>query len=149
LKTIKTTSLALIAAATGAATIALPATTHAYPDGSFQSPSGNIVCIMTASASTGSPAAACQVQHHSYAPPSPDQCQLGGWGSQIGLDQGNPPHFECVGGVLAVPPMPTLDYGQTRSVGAITCESEPSGVRCTDSSTGHFFRLSRESYGLG
>jgi hypothetical protein len=45
--------------------------------------------------------------------------------------------------------MPTLDYGQMRSVGAITCASEPSGVKCTDSSTGHFFRLSRESYELG
>lgn len=145
----KHSSLALIATATGAATIALSATAHAYPDGSFQSPSGIIVCIITASASTGSPAAACQVQHHTYAPPPPGQCHLGGWGSQINLDQGNPPRFECVGGVLAVPPMPTLDYGQTRSVGAITCKSEPSGVTCTDSSTGHFFRLSGDSYELG
>jgi serine/threonine-protein kinase len=36
-----------------------------------------------------------------------------------------------------------LDYGQTRSVGAITCDSEPSGMACTDSSTGHYFRRSR------
>jgi hypothetical protein len=43
----------------------------------------------------------------------------------------------------------TLDYGQTRSVGTITCSSEPSGVACTDSSTGHFFRVSQESYDVG
>jgi hypothetical protein len=42
-----------------------------------------------------------------------------------------------------------LDYGQTYSRGAMTCESEPSGVTCTDTVTGHFFRISRESYELG
>jgi len=31
----------------------------------------------------------------------------------------------------------------------MTCDSEPSGMTCTDSSTGHFFRISRESYQLG
>jgi hypothetical protein len=43
----------------------------------------------------------------------------------------------------------TLDYGQTKSVGVMTCASEPSGVTCTDTSTGHFFRVSRDSYELG
>ena len=33
--------------------------------------------------------------------------------------------------------------------GKITCDSEPSGVTCTDTSTGHFFRVSGESYQLG
>jgi hypothetical protein len=33
--------------------------------------------------------------------------------------------------------------------GNIACDSEPSGVKCTDSSTGHYFRVSRESYDLG
>jgi hypothetical protein len=42
-----------------------------------------------------------------------------------------------------------LNYGQTRSAGAITCDSERPGMTCTDSGTGHFFRLSRESYQLG
>jgi hypothetical protein len=44
---------------------------------------------------------------------------------------------------------PTLNYGQTHTVGAITCDSEPAGVTCTDSSTRHFFFDSRESYQLG
>jgi hypothetical protein len=101
---------------------------------------------------------ACQVQHHTYAVPPPDYvavdgspavCHLGGWGSQISLHQGNPPHLDCVGGVLVDPAPPTLDYGQTRSLGPITCDSEPSGMTCTDSSTGHFFRVSRDSYQLG
>jgi hypothetical protein len=41
---------------------------------------------------------------------------------------------------------PALAYGQTRSLGALTCDSEPSGMTCTDGSTGHFFRISRDSY---
>ena len=45
--------------------------------------------------------------------------------------------------------LPTLAYGQTHTVGTITCASGPSGVTCTDSSTGHFFQVSREAYTLG
>jgi hypothetical protein len=47
------------------------------------------------------------------------------------------------------PAKPTLDYGQTRNLDAITCGSEPIGITCTDSSTGHYFRISRESYDAG
>lgn len=138
----------LIATATAAATFVLPATASADPEGSFQSPSGNIVCFVTALSYRGAPAAACQAHRHTYTPPPAGDCHLGGWGGQIDLEQGNPPQFECVGGVLAVPPMPTLNYGESRSAGTITCTSEPSGMKCTDSSTGHFFRLSSESYDL-
>jgi hypothetical protein len=146
MNTSKIAKLTLITTATIAATIAVPATAHAVPDDSFQSPSGNIVCIL---AGNGEYGAACQVQQHTYAVPPPGECHLGGWGSQIDLRPGKPPQFECVGGVLAVPPMPTLDYGQTRSAGPFTCESEPLGMTCTDGSTGHFFRIARESYQLG
>jgi hypothetical protein len=128
--------------------VALPATAHAYPDGAFQSPSGSIDCVMAVNID-GVNVAACQVHRHTYAAPPSEGCELGGWGSQIGLQQGAKPDFECVGGELAVPPMPTLDYGQTRSVGAITCESEPAGMKCSDSSTSHYFRLSVDSYELG
>jgi hypothetical protein len=142
----KFANLALLAAATFAATIALAATTHADPDGfgeRFQSPSGNIVCILDGNS------VACQIKQHTYAPPPPGNCPLGGWSTTFALDPGQPPHHLCQGGMIADGPMPTLDYGQTRSAGPLTCDSEPSGVTCTDSSTGHFFRVSRESYQLG
>jgi hypothetical protein len=29
------------------------------------------------------------------------------------------------------------------------CESQPAGVICTDTGTGHFFRISRDSLELG
>jgi hypothetical protein len=54
----------------------------------------------------------------------------------------------CHSDSLRVPGEPTLDYGQTKSVGTFSCDSVLSGVKCTDS-TGHYFRASRGSYDLG
>ena len=39
-------------------------------------------------------------------------------------------------------------YSQLQSVGTLTCGSEPTGMTCTDSGTGHYFRTSRETYEL-
>jgi hypothetical protein len=44
---------------------------------------------------------------------------------------------------------PMLDSAQAPYAGAIACRSEQSAMKCTDTSTGHFFRVSRESYELG
>jgi len=140
--------LALIATATVAATIALPATAHA-DGGSFQSPSGNIFCEMGVGGVT------CEIGDHTYGlPPSP--CEHSAWGGRFSMDQGSAPVMECHNDTIRPsysspgpnPDVPTLNYGQTRSLGAITCDSEQSGVTCTDSRTGHFFRLSRDSYQL-
>ncbi|WP_422227806.1 hypothetical protein [Mycobacterium sp.] len=51
------------------------------------------------------------------------------------------------GTLAAVGPM--LDSAQAPSGGAITCSSEQSAMKCTDVTTGHFFRVSQESYELG
>jgi hypothetical protein len=140
--------IAALSLATAATPLPLAAIAHADSQYKFQSPSGNVVCIIWVP-DTGAANVGCQVQHFTYAKPPPGQCNLGGWGSQIALSQGDLPDFECVGGVLAVPPMPTLGYGQTHTVGVMTCDSEPAGVTCTDTGTGHFFRMSRDSYQLG
>jgi|GEM_PF-830050 len=159
------TTLALIASSTLAATITLPATAHADDNyRRFQSPSGDIVCVMLRNhdmndqANYGRGEGTCQVQYPTYAAPPPEYvavdgslgaCYLGGWGSQVSLPQGSPPHLDCVGGDLIYPPLPTLEYGQAASLGAITCASEPSAMTCTDTSSGHFFRVSPDSYQLG
>ncbi len=124
---IKITKLALIATATVAATIALPPPAHA--SGGFASPSGNIACDVF-TRDDGTSFATCDISDATYvAPPKPA-------GS-------------CHGDSNVVPGLPTLPYGQTRSAGPITCDSEPSGMACTDASTGHYFRISRESYEVG
>jgi hypothetical protein len=147
--TSKITKLALIAAATSAAAIALPATAHADPPYyKFQSPSGNIHCGVAVDGKN-TPNAVCTIRQASYAG---QLCQEPGLTiPQFELAQdGHAADMEwCTEISGGWPTLPTLDYGQTRSVGAITCDSEPAGVTCTDGSTGHFFRVSRESYQLG
>lgn len=144
---------------TAAATISLAAPAHAdVTSFQFLSPSGNIGCE-TEDDHDGTAFVVCKIHDHTWVAAPSESCQqasvpgaTGGPGSDLQLGQGNAP---CVGphtiqiflsGQYAPP---TLDYGQKRSVGTITCASEPSGVTCTDTSTGHFFRLSRESYQLG
>jgi hypothetical protein len=138
------TKLALIATATVAATLGLAGTAHADDEIDFRSPSGDVLCSMTPGSGKG--AVVCQVLNHTYPqPPLPD-CPVAGRSYE--LFQGTPASLGCQGGVIVGPPPPTLDYGQTRSIGTITCDVEPSGVTCTDISTGHFLRLSRDSYQL-
>jgi len=139
-----------------AAIIALPATAHA--DDSYQrfaSPSGNIRCVLE-SRDTPRPIVMCQIADRTY-PAAPGSTQNGAPcepGSDLGrdfrLDQGKPAYLTCTYSALAPGPDPwsTLDYGQARSLGTLMCDSEPSGMRCTDTGTGHFFQVSRDSYQL-
>jgi uncharacterized protein DUF6636 len=139
--------IAVIATATAAAAIALPATAQARINPpAFQSPSGNVLCFMNNDASyTAVTAVQCYVSNHAY---------VLGTGDCSGkvdfvLEPGKPAQGECGGDPGAWAPPPTLGYGQTRSVGTLTCDSEPAGITCTDSSTGHFFRAAADSYQMG
>jgi uncharacterized protein DUF6636 len=153
MRTSKTTNLGLIATTTVAATMALPATAHAdVTRYEFQSPSGDVVCEMT-TGSDGAGGVLCDVDSLSR-PPYPPDCPQG-WGYRFGLDQGSAPISHCQQDTIIPGSIPrnraldTLAYGQTRAVGTLTRDSETSGVTCTDSGTGHFFRVSHESYQLG
>jgi hypothetical protein len=137
------TKLALIATATVAAMIALPAAAHADSQ-NFQSPSGNIACTLD----TGG--AACDISEYTYQPPPPPECAKHiSWGSRFTLVPGKPGAIVCHGDTLRLPGEQTLNYGQTISVGSITCASDPSGMKCTDNSSGHYFQVSKDSYSLG
>jgi hypothetical protein len=148
-----TITFALMAAATATAMIGLASPVHADDEIAFRSPSGDIVCTMGQRHDVNDPArygkgsVACQVLNHTYPQPPLADCPVAG--REYDLEQGTPASLGCQGGLIVDPPPPTLDYGQTRSAGTITCDVEPSGVTCTDSSTGHFLRLSRGSYQLG
>ncbi len=131
---------AACATAAGAA-----ATAQADPNSlfyQFQSPSGNISCVMDDV--TGTPTAECEIVDHAY-PVLPQQC-LQGVGGRFELDQGGAAALVCHSDTVRAPGLAALDYGPTRSVGSLTCDSESSGVTCTDAGTGHFFRVARESY---
>jgi len=112
---------------------------------SFRSPSGNINCSL--STPGGDISARCEVVEHSWATPPPPNCHMNS-GDRFYLAQGGEAGFGCYG--QEFPPVnETLAYGQTRSFGSITCESQPTGMTCSDSSTGHYFRISRDTYELG
>jgi hypothetical protein len=153
------TTFSLMAAATVAATITLPATAHADDNRQkFASPSGNIQCVMDVDSDTATPVALCQITDTTYVVPagvarddtSGEPCSGSGH-RDFRLDPGEPGFIRCSYAALdgGVGLWTTLEYGQSRSVGSLNCASEPSGVTCTDTSSGHFFRVSRESYEVG
>jgi len=78
-------------------------------------------------------------------------CDFDFGGLQFYVSKGEPGKLGCYEGLSdfkrTLPK--TLDYGQSESLGPMTCVSETSGVTCTDTVTGHFFRVSRETYELG
>ena len=134
---------ALVIGATVAAAAAAPAIARADTL-NFQSPSGNIYCVLD------SPGVACDISDFDYQPPPPPECGKHlAWGNRFVLTTGQPAAIHCHGDTLRVAGEPTLEYGQTMSAGTLTCDSEPTGMTCTDSSTGHYFRVSRDSYELG
>jgi len=153
----KITMIAALSISTAATALPLAAIAHA--DNNYQqfaSPSGHIRCILNGQ-DTPAPIVQCAIGDHTYAA-LPGSTSEGGpcpYGSDLGrdfrLDHGKPAYLTCSYSALGsgFGPWPTLDYGQMRSLGPITCDSEPSGMTCTDTSTGHFFRVSRDSYQLG
>lgn len=122
----------------------LPVITPAI--GPFRSPSGNIICTMFTH-TDGQNEARCAVTEHDWTVTEPANCQLN-WGDRIDLAQGSAARIGCYGQEMPAP-QETVGYGQGRVLGTLVCVSESTGMTCTDASTGHYFRVSRETYQLG
>lgn len=133
------------------AAMALPSVGIARAGGAyypFQSPSGNVYCGLGDSPGQSGAVAICEIRDHTWvAPPRPTPC-MGGWGDRISMQQGDAPHMSCHTDTVKDPGSPVLAYGQTQSLNSLTCSSEISGMTCTDNSTGHYFRISRDNYQL-
>src|SRR6478609_81576 len=142
------TRLAMMATATAAAAIALSVTAQAASDNTFQSPSGNIECWMY-NTDAGVSNAGCDIGEHAYTPaipgpggPAPRACNAV---IRFHLGGNDPSGLGCQDLTdLHAPGLATVAYGRSRTLGTITCDSEPSGITCNDHSTGHFFRVSRD-----
>jgi hypothetical protein len=137
----------LIAAAMPAVAIALATPAYAGVPPTFQTPSGNIQCWVAENT------AACEIIDHAYALPPRGDCTAPGFGNSVWLNEGKEPFLPCdtdqPGEYHGMRSHVTLDYGQTKSAGVMSCDSEEAGVTCTDSSTGHFFTVSRDTLQLG
>ncbi len=137
----------------GAATIGSAGSAHANPySEQFQSPSGDISCNLvnyppTDKLGFGKNFVQCDIANHSWVPPRPPPPGRADATSTFVLMRGQAPIVGYSPGTLAA--SDPVNYDQPLSAGAITCSSEQSAMRCTDISTGHFFRVSRESYELG
>jgi hypothetical protein len=142
-----------VCAILGAATIGLAGNAHATPFSvQFQSPSGDITCTMVNAPpgdthSFAKNFAQCDIVNQSWVPPEPPPQGRADATASLVLTRGQLPIVGYSPGDLAA--TEPVHYDQPISAGAITCDADQSAVTCTDISTGHFFRVSRESYELG
>lgn len=109
----------------------------------FQSPTGNIVCHM------GPTGAACEIRQHDYPVPAPPP-NCAEYGDRFGIDHAGSASMACHVGSFFGQLLPTQAYDTPLTTGAITCViNEDAGVTCRDTTTGHFFRVSKQSYQTG
>lgn len=139
-------AVVVLACAGSAVAVLAPATAAADGFDFFQTPSGNIDCAM--GVLDGSALVDCEISDHTWAAPPPPTPCMGAFGDRISMRQGSPPRLTCHSDTVRGTGYPVLQYGQTRSVASVTCESQQTGVICTDTGSGHYFRLSRDTYEL-
>ena len=118
----------------------------------FQSPSGDITCTLVNAPPDDTHSfpknfAQCDIVNQSWAPPQPPPQGRADATASLVLTRGQSPIVGYSPGALAA--TEPVHYDQPISAGAITCDADQSSVKCTDISTGHFFRVSQESYELG
>ncbi len=130
--------LMLVVAGAAAALVSAP---QAAAEG-FQSPSGNIGC------QASEDALRCDIGDRDWAPPPrPSDCpEQTGYGQGILLHPYGTARFVCAGDT-AMGYGPVLQYGQYHASGGMSCNSEQSGMRCSNND-GYGFTLSRQGYTL-
>lgn len=109
----------------------------------FQSPSGNIHCLLFGGDGDWQ-GARCDILETttlSFARP-PADCDLD-WGHAFEVGRGSlPAQPVCAGDTVASPDAPVLPYGASTSFAGITCTSETTGVTCTNAA-GRGFSLAK------
>jgi hypothetical protein len=155
----KMTAIQAMSMVSAVAMIGFPATAHAggppnpapspsptpVQFGQFQNSSQNISCVL------GSSAATCEIGNRAYtiATPPPPCAQHSAWGDRFSLPQGGTVGMDCHNDTLHVQGEPVVNNGQTQSAGTLSCTPDTESIKCTDSSTGHFFFMSPGSYQVG
>jgi hypothetical protein len=109
----------------------------------FQSPSGNIGCVI------GGGIARCDIQAHSWtAPPKPSSCIDLDYGNGVEVVGGHPGEYTCAGDTVFSPSAQVLQYGDKITKNRFTCTSKTSGMRCANRNSGHGFFISRDTVRL-
>jgi hypothetical protein len=103
----------------------------------FQSPSGNIGCVI------GPSGARCDIRSRDWRPPpKPASCQLD-WGHGLVVGRRGRGRFVCAGDTTLGQGR-RLAYGKAIRRGRFRCVSRRSGMRCVNRRNAHGFVLSRE-----
>jgi hypothetical protein len=111
----------------------------------FQTPSGNIACILS------DEGARCDIAKRDWNAPRPASCppQMDfGQGLTVSDEGDGPGTVVCAGDTTLDPSAPVLDYGESTSVGDFTCTSEEDGVTCRDDGDNRGFFISKQAYEL-
>ncbi|MCB0949042.1 MAG: hypothetical protein KDB44_07115 [Mycobacterium sp.] len=108
----------------------------------FTSPSGNISCMIV------DELLRCDIAERDWSPPPrPADCsEMTSYGQGISLRPHGPAEFVCAGDTT-FGYGDVLPYGQFHAEGGMSCNSEPWGMRCSNSD-GHGFTISRQEYAL-
>ncbi len=108
----------------------------------FASPSRNIACAMTTEQ------VRCDVAQNTWQlPPEPADCAAA-YGRGAVLSGSGRGELSCISDTVADPALPVLPYDQGVRFAGVVCTSLQTGLRCTNTATGHGFRLARASYDL-
>ena len=104
----------------------------------FQSPSGNIGCVIGKGGGVR-----CDIRAREWQPPpKPASCRLD-WGHALGVGRRGRGHFICAGDTTLGRGR-RLAYGDAIRRGRFRCVSRRSGMRCVNRRNGHGFNLSRQ-----
>ncbi len=109
----------------------------------FQSPTGNIHCVIFSGYEADSDGARCDIGEFTpSAIPAPADCEFD-WGNAFWIaSNGRRGGLACISDSVADPGNPVLEYGQSVSAGGVTCVSAKNGMTCQNAA-GHGFTLSR------
>ena len=129
----------LVVAAVVAAALAIVPSAASARVKFFQSPSGNIGCVI------GGGLARCDILEHDWTPPpKPASCIDGDYGNGVEVIGGHPGQYTCAGDTVFSPNNPVLGYGEKITKNRFRCKSKTSGMRCVNRKLKHGFFLSRD-----
>lgn len=106
----------------------------------FQTPSGNIFCVLQEYEEPQNVRCDLREATISYKQ-RPEGCELD-FGQSFYLEARGGAELACVGDTIINPTVRKLGYGEVLDVGGIRCRSERSGLSC-ENSAGRGFTLSR------
>ena len=109
----------------------------------FQTPSGNIACVISGKG------ARCDIQQHSWpTPPHPADAAMSTTAMACRSAKHGPGSYVCAGDTVFAPANPVLGYGDKIKKKRFKCASKQKGVRCVNKRNDHGFFISREEVRL-